>query len=457
MSALILPAPAGPDPSSPSAPTPAIADPSRDLRMGLFITLVFFVGFLGWAAFTRLDAAAYAPGTLVVSGQRQSVQHRDGGVVGAIHVREGQRVVRGQLLMQLAAAEVQAQERAYASQAIRLLAQRARLEAEQLGQSWIATPRGFASLTGEDVSEAATAMRLQRTELAARTSVLAAQRQALGERVGQSAEQGRGYDQQAISAREQLRLIDEQIAALKPVADKGFVSQTRMRELERARAELQGQRGQYSASVAQTRGAQRENRIQILEAERSFRERTASDLREVETNLGEMMPKWTAARDQLERTAIRASATGAVVGLTVFTPGGVIAPGQKLMDIVPEKTPLLIQARVGPDDADDLTLGQQTLVKFSGLHERTLPNLEGRLTRLSADSFTDEKTGQSYFTGEITVPRDQLRLIQGVRGQDFALRAGMPVQVLIPLRKRTALDYAFEPLIGSFWSSFREH
>ncbi len=121
------------------------------------------------------------------------------------------------------------------------------------------------------------------------------------------------------------------------------------------------------------------------------------------------------------------------------------------------RTPLLIQARISPEDADDLNVGQRTLVKFSGLHERTLPNLEGRLTRLSADSFTDEKSGMSYFTGEITVPREQLSLIQGVRGADFALRAGMPVQVLIPLRRRTALDYALEPLIGSFWSSFREH
>jgi len=436
---------------------PPVADPRRDIRIGLVIAGFFFVIFLGWAMFARLDAAAYAPGTLVVSGQRQSVQHRDGGVVGKIYIREGQRVERGQLLVQLAAAEVQAQERALASQAIRLLAQRARLEAEQLGRGQIAAPKEFASLSPEDREEAALAMRLQQTELQARTSVLAAQRGALGQRVLQSGEQGRGYGEQAVSSAEQLRLIEEQIAALKPVADKGFVSATRMRELERARAQLQGQRGQYNASVAQTRGAARENEIQVLEAERSFRERTAADLRDVETRLGDILPRWTAARDQLERTAIRAPATGAVVGLSVFTPGGVVAPGQKLMDIVPERTPLLIQARIAPEDADDLTVGQRTLVKFSGLHERTLPNLEGKLTRLSADSFTDEKSGMSYFTGEITVPREQLSLIQGVRGADFALRAGMPVQVLIPLRRRTALDYALEPLIGSFWSSFREH
>ncbi|WP_414885463.1 HlyD family type I secretion periplasmic adaptor subunit [Sphingomonas sp. Root241] len=449
----ILLAPSGEAPASASP----VADPRRDIRIGLVIAGLFFVIFLGWAMFARLDAAAYAPGTLVVSGQRQSVQHRDGGVVGKIYVREGQRVERGQLLVQLAAAEVQAQERALASQAIRLLAQRARLEAEQLGRGQIAAPKEFASLSPEDREEAALAMRLQQTELQARASVLAAQRGALGQRVLQSGEQGRGYGEQAVSSSEQLRLIEEQIAALKPVADKGFVSETRMRELERARAQLQGQRGQYTASVAQTRGAARENEIQVLEAERTFRERTASDLRDVETRLGDILPRWTAARDQLERTAIRSPATGAVVGLSVFTPGGVVAPGQKLMDVVPERTPLLIQARISPEDADDLHVGQRTLVKFSGLHERTLPNLEGRLTRLSADSFTDEKSGMSYFTGEITVPREQLSLIQGVRGADFALRAGMPVQVLIPLRRRTALDYALEPLIGSFWSSFREH
>lgn len=441
----------------PPVAAPEIADPRRDIRLGAIIAAAFFIIFIGWAAMARLDAAAYAPGTLVVSGQRQAVQHRDGGVVGDIHVHEGQRVERGQLLIVLAAAEVKAQERALASQAIRLLAQRSRLEAEQLGTAHIAPPREFASLSPEDRPEADIAMRLQQTELAARTSVLAAQRGALGERAVQSGEQGRGYGEQVASTREQLRLIDEQIAALKPVADKGFVSQTRMRELERMRAEVEGQRGQYAASIMQSRGAERESRIQSLEAERSFRERTASDLRDVETKLGDVMPKWSAARDQLARTEIRAPATGAVVGLNVFTRGGVIAPGQKLMDIVPEREPLLIQARISPDDADDLSIGQRTLVKFTGLHERTLPNLEGKLTKLSADSFTDEKLGISYFMGEVTVPRSQIALIREVRGPGFELRAGMPVQILIPLRKRTALDYAFEPLLGSFWSSFREH
>lgn len=433
------------------------ADPGRDIRNGAIVAALFFIVFLGWAAFARLDAAAYAEGVLAVSGQRQSVQHRDGGVVEKIFVRDGQRVQQGQMLIRLASPEVLATERALSSQVIRLLAQRARLQAEQLGQGRVATPREFASLTGEDRVEAQLAMRLQQTELSARTATLSAQRDALAQRGAQSNEQGRGFGEQVTSAQEQLKLLNAQIDALRPLAAKGFVSQTRLRELERMRAELQGQRGQFAASVAQTREAARESQIQRLEAERTFSERTAADLRDVEVRLGEMQPKLAAAREQLARTEIRAPATGAVVGLTVFTPGGVIQPGQKLMDIVPEQAPLRIQARISPDDADDLKVGQPTRVKFPSLHERDIPDLHGTLTRLSADSFTDEKSGISYFTGEVTVPPAELKVLSKFRGASFQLRPGMPAQVLIPLRKRTALDYALEPLVGSFWASFREH
>ncbi|KQN93743.1 secretion protein HylD [Sphingomonas sp. Leaf231] len=433
------------------------ADPKGDIRNGLIVAAVFFLGFLGWAGFARLDAASYAEGVLAVSGQRQSVQHRDGGVVEKIFVRDGQRVRQGQLLIRLGSPEVYASERALASQAIRLLAQRARLEAEQLGQTRVPEPREFATLKDEDRAEARLAMRLQQTELSARNATLSAQRDALGQRGAQSTEQGRGYGEQVASAQEQLKLLEAQLDALRPVAAKGFVSQTRLRELERMRAELQGQRGQYAASVAQTREAERESQIQRLEAQRTFSERTAADLRDVEVRLGELLPKLGAAREQLARTEIRSPSTGAVVGLTVFTPGGVIQAGQKLMDIVPEQAPLRIQARISPDDADDLRVGQMTQVKFPSLHERDIPPLNGALTRLSADSFTDEKSGASYFTGEVTVAPEELHVLARFRGEQFKLRPGMPAQVLIPLRKRTALDYALEPLVGSFWSSFREH
>lgn len=433
-----------------------LADPRRDIRAGIGIAVLFFVIFLGWAAFTRLDAAAYAQGTLVVSGERQAVQHRDGGVVASILVREGQRVERGQLLMTLAAAEVRAQAEAYKSQAIKLLAQRARLEAEQLNAATLAQPAEYARFDVEDRPAIAAAMRLQQAELNARRATLTAQRGVLGQQGRQSGAQGRGYASKIASLDEQIRLTTEQIEALRPVAERGFVSKTRMRDLERMRADLTGQRGQFRASVAQTADARRQTEFEALQAEQSFRERTVGDLRETEVALGELLPKLNAAHDQLARTEIRAPATGAVVGLAVFTQGGVIAAGQKLMDVVPENTPLQVQARIDTSDADDLSTGQVALVRFPSLHERTLPNLEGMLTRVSADSFTDDKTGASYFTAEVMVPPEQLERLKRVRGPDFALRAGLPVEVLIRLRPRTALDYALEPLTGSFWSTMRE-
>lgn len=428
-----------------------------DMRIGIIIAVLFFVLFLGWAAFARLDAAAYAPGKLTVAGQRQSVQHRDGGVVGAIFVKEGQHVIQGAPLMELAAADVRAQARMYGSQLIELKAQRARLVAEQLGLSHIQWPADFASLTGQEKEDAAEAVKLQTTQFQARSAVLAAQTGAFREQATQVQETTRGYRSQLDASDEQARLINDELESLREVAEKGYVSKSRMRALERARADLLGQKGQYSASIARSAAETSENRLKSLEATKAYKERAASELRDVEFSLNEILPKYRAAKDQLARLQIRAPATGTVVGLNVFTVGGVISAGQKLMDVVPDKAGLVIEARIAPEDVDDLRTGQDAQIKFTSLHERDLPILKGRLTRVSADSFQDEKSGVSFYTAEITVGPKELEEIRQVRGRDFALRAGMPVQALIPLRKRTALQYAFEPLTQSLWLSFREH
>lgn len=431
--------------------------PERDMRAGMIIAALFFVLFLGWAAFARLDAAAYAPGRLTVSGQRQSVQHRDGGVVGAIFVKEGQHVSQGQPLMELASAEVRAQARIFGAQYIELKAQRARLIAEQLGASHVLWPAEFAMLKGQEKADAEEAIRLQLTQFNARSSVLAAQTGVLRQQASQVQQTARGYRSQLTASSEQARLIGEELESLRGVAEKGFVSQSRIRALERARADLQGQEGQFSASIARSGAEAGENRLKALEAEKAYKERASSELRDVEFSLNEVLPKYRAAKDQLARLQIRAPATGTIVGLNVFTVGGVISAGQKLMDIVPDRAGLVIEARISPEDIDDLKVGQQAQIKFSSLHERDLPIMDGRITRLSADSFQDEKAGVSFYTAEVMVPPMELDRIRSVRGKDFSLKAGMPVQVLVPLRRRTALQYALEPLTQSLWLSFREH
>lgn len=438
------------------SPAREIANPRSEIRKGAIIAALFFVAFLGWAAFAPLDAAAIGSGALSVSGQRQAVQHRDGGVVGSMAVKEGQTVSQGQILLRIAAPEVQAQERALTSQAIRLLALRARLESEQSGARLIRTPPEFATFAPDDQAEAMRILQLQYSERNARSATLAAQAGMAQARSSQSGAAGQGFGSQAVSTQEQIKLIDQQIEAYRPLAEKGFVSQTRMRELERMRAAAAGQGGQYSAQVGQSRAAAQENRLQGTETKQSFRARIGSDLRDVEIQLGDVLPKLAAAREQVARTDIRAPVAGTVVGLSIFTAGGVVAPGQKLMDIVPDNQPLVVAARFSPQDADDLRIGQEAELRFSGIKDRGAGPLVGKVSRFSADSFTDEATGMTFYTGEIVVDRDQLARLQAAHGGQLQLRAGLPVDVMVRLRPRSALSYLLEPLTDQFWGSMRE-
>ena len=431
-------------------------DPAQDVWFGKAIAIFFFVVFLGWAAFARLDAAAQAPGRLVVSGQRQTVQHREGGVVGEILVKEGERVQQGQVLVRLAAAEVRAQERALSSQAIALLAQRARLQAEQQGRGSITPPAEFAQLSAEDKAEAANAMKIQQAQMRTRAAVLSAQRSVLGQRTAQAGSQGQGYSRQVTATNEQLRLIKEELESLRIVAEKGFVSKTRVRALERAQAELEGQSGQYSATVASSRGQASETRLQVLEAQSNYLDRVTTELRDVETQ-----PERYTAKAQRRPRPARPHRNPVARDRHGRRPDG-LHSGRS--DRRGPETDGRCPGKGGAGDRGaDFTGRRRRPSPRAGrvrplryLHERSLPNLNGKVSRVSADSFTDERTGESFFTAEITVPPEELDKISKVRGEDFELRAGMPVQIQIPLRKRTALQYALEPLTQALWGSFRE-
>lgn len=430
-----------------------ITSPDREIRLGRWVLGLLAVGLI-LAAFVRMDAAAYAEGQVVVSGQRKAVQHREGGVVGAINVREGQQVREGEVLIRLAAADVEEEERSLSLQVTRMLARRARLEAEVNGGTNVQPPAEFANLPESDRETARLAMVQEQAELAARVAAVNADAGALSQRAASAGYQGVGAQRQTASAAEQLRLIEEELESLRPLAARGFVPQTRLRALERARAELAGQQGSADAAESRAGAEASDLRLQREAALRGFRARAAQELGDTIRTLGELQPRLRAARDQLARIEIRAPATGTVIGLSAATVGGVIAPGQTLMEIVPV-APLRINAKVAPGDADDLRAGQEAQVRFLGLHERTLPALTARVTRISADSFTDEQTGATYFTAELDVPEDQLAIIRSVR-EDFELRPGLPAEVVVPLRPRSALSYLIEPMVGAFWSSFRE-
>lgn len=439
----------------PAATDFSAGDPRREIRTGLAVAGAFFVLFLGWAASMPLDAGVNAPGVIAVAGNRQTVQHKDGGVVTAIHVREGQHVTQGQVLIELAAPDLRAAERALTGDYLLALAQQARLLAERNGQQDFQAPREFASLSPEDRPIAAAVLAQQHAEMRARYASLNAQQSVLGQRGQQLAQEQSGYSRQRTQVIEQQRLIAEEVSGLKSIAAKGFASINRVRELERAEAELRGQQASMEAEYARTGEGIGEMRMQSLSLTRDRAEKIEADLNDTQSKLSEILPKLVSAREQLEHALVRAPVTGQVVGLTVFTVGGVVAPGQKLMDVVPDGDNLVIQAQLRPADADDVFAGQKAQVRFTSVHNRSLPLFTGEVRTVSADSLTDEKSGRAYFRAEIDVPSSELSRVRSVLGNGD-LRPGLPVETVLTVRKRTALQYLLEPLTGALWRSGHE-
>lgn len=443
--ALVLPAPVDVESGNPRA----------EIRTGVIIAVLFFVVLLGWAALAPLDAGVTASGTIAVSGNRQSVQHRDGGVVKAIHVRESQHVEAGQVLVELAAPDLRASERALTSDYLTLLAQRARLLAERSGQTSFAAPPEFASLSPDDREIATQVMQLQLAEMRARSGSLSAQQSVLHERAGQLSQQQNGFVQQRSAVIQQQKLIAQELEGLQAIAAKGYASMNRVRELQRAQADLHGQEGAMSSEYARASQGIGETRMQSLSLVRDKLTQIEGDLKDTQAKLSETLPKLIAVREQLQHSMVRAPATGQVVGLSVFTVGGVVAPGQTLMDIVPDGKSLIIQAQLRPTDADDVYPGQTAQVRFVSVHNRSLPLFKGTVRTVSADSFKDEKSGQSFFRSEIVVPEAELNRVRRVLGNG-ELRPGLPVEIVLTVRKRTALQYIFDPLTSALWRSGHE-
>lgn len=430
--------------------------PHREARVGLLIAGVFFLGLLGWAAMIPLDAGAMADGVVAVSGNRQAVQHRDGGVVTDLYVSEGQTVAAGQPLLRIATPELAASERAMTSEFITLLARRARLAAERDGRADLDEPAQFASLAEADRTLATEALAGQRQLLKARRSSIQTERAVLSQRIRQQSEQIGGLSHQMASNREQQRLLNEELVAMRRLLPDGFVAVNRIRAMERSAAELDGAYGALRADSARTSEAVGETRMQMTSLDRARLEEVATELGELQQRLDELQPKLAASREQLAQSIIRAPTGGKVVGLTAFTVGGVVAAGSTIMEIVPQDRALVIEAKAAPTDAGDLKIGMATQVRFPAIKERNLPILKGAVSRVSADSFEDERTGARYFEIEVTVPPQELEKIRRLRGET-GLRAGLPAEVLVPLRRRSALTYLLEPLTQTLWRSGRQH
>jgi HlyD family type I secretion membrane fusion protein len=409
------------------------------LLAGSAAAVAFFGAFGGWAALAPLDGAAIAPGVVSVESSRKAVQHLEGGIVGEILARDGDRVTAGQPLLRLdetrprAALESLRLQRAAAS----ALAARA---AERDGAAEPAFPDWLA-----DGPEAAA----ERNVFQARRQALEGQSAILSQRAAQHREEIAALNAEIASARKQGALIAQEIADVQGLFDKGLERKARLLALQRQAAEIEGQRNRNEAMIAKVRRDIGETELRIVELRTAMLNEAVEGLRETREKVARLEEEIRAAEDVLTRTVIVAPTSGVVVGQQVHTRGAVIQPGQPLMEIVPEGDRLVVEARVEPGDIDVVHSGQQAMIRLTALNQRFAPPLHGAVKSVSADRLTDQRTGLPYYLARVEL---------NAEGQPEAptLQPGMAAEVLIATGSRTMLDYLASPLLKAIERAGRE-
>lgn len=418
--------------------------------VGVFTILLFFGGFLGWAALAELDSAAIAPGSIMVYTNRQAVQHLEGGIVREIRKRDGDLVKAGDVVLVLddtqPRANLEINRKRYRSD----LMLEARLVAERDNLDAIRIPNEL--MEAED-QEAKEIIQAQVNVFEARRKAMKTQESILQQRIVQSKEQISGLRAQQKARADQIRLISEEVATVEKLLATGNALKPRLLALQRARAELDGERGDFVAQVARVNQVIGETELQILNLEIDQQRTVALELREVQARMLDSSERIRVAEDVLKRTNVIAPVDGEVVGLKVFAVGAVLRPGEVIMEVVPADDVRIVEARVNPNDIDAVRVGSEARVRFSAFNRKVTPQVDAKVISISADKLTDPQTNQPYYLAKIAIPLESLRVADL---QPEQLLPGMPASVLIWTGNRTALDYFIQPFTIAMQTAFRE-
>jgi len=419
------------------------------LIIGLAVVVVLAGGLGGWASTAEISGALIAPGSIVVESNIKKVQHPTGGVVGEVRVHDGDLVKAGDILVRLDDTVTKASLAIVTKSLNGLWARAARLEAEQQGLDKVVFPPMLLEET--DDPDAKDVMASEAKLFEVRTTGRIGQKEQLRERVTQLKEEIAGLEAQEKAKDQEIGLVEKELVGVRSLYDQHLVQLTRLTTLERDSARLAGERAQYVSAMAQTKGKITETELQIIQVDKDMVSEVSKDLRETNDKIGEFVERKVTAEDQLRRTDIRAPQDGMVLQLTAHTVGGVIAAGDAIMMIVPQTDDLQVEAKVNPQDIDKLQIGQKTLLRLSAFNQRTTPELNGRVTRVSPDVTTDQRTGQSYYTIRVSMPPEEV-----ARLGEAKLIPGMPVEAFVQTGDRTMLSYLIKPLKDQLMRAFRE-
>jgi HlyD family secretion protein len=416
---------------------------------GLIVVVLLVGGVGGWAATTEISGALIAPGQIVVDNNIKKVQHPTGGVVGAVLVHDGDKVKAGDVVVRLDETVTRANLAIVTKGLTELRARKARLEAERDGASTIRFPPELTER--KDDPDVAAAMASESKLFELRRSARLGQKKQIGERIGQLHDEIGGLTAQQNAKAKEIALIERELKGVRDLYEKNLVQLARLTALEREATRLEGERGALVASVAQVRGKISELDLQSIQIDQELSSEVARELRDVDGKIGEFVERKVTAEDQLKRIEIRAPQDGTVFQSNVHTVGGVIAAGDTIMMIVPAAADLTVEARVRPQDIDQLHVGQRALLRFTTFNQRTTPEIYGTVTRISADITTDERSGQSYYTVRLSMSPQQI-----ARLGDVKLVPGMPVEAFVQTGERTVMSYLVKPFYDQLTRAFRE-
>ena len=431
----------------------ALSSPQRSIRLhlvaGAATVLLLIGGIGGWAASTEFAGAVIAQGLLVVDTSVKKVQHPTGGVVGELRVHDGSRVQAGEILLRLDETQTRATLAVITTSLDELIARQARLEAERDAADAITFPATL--LSRQSDPQIARLVSGERKLFETRKTAREGQKSQLTARIAQLQEEIRGNVAQEQAKLQQIEWITKELQGVRELWEKNLIPFVRVTSLERDAARLAGERGQAVAAIAQIKGKINEVELQILQIGQDMQNEVGRELADIRGRISELSERKIAAEDNLNRIDIRSPQDGIVLQLAVHTVGGVVGPGEQIMLIVPQAEALTIEAKIAPQEINQVHMGQPAVARFSGLNQRTTPELNGAVSRISADVTQDAKSGQYYYLVRVAIPEQEV-----ARLHDVKLIPGMPVEIFMQTDERTVLSYLVRPLHDQLTRAFRE-
>jgi HlyD family type I secretion membrane fusion protein len=440
-------------PDTPTSQVDATSHALSDIRLWTRIGVAIIGLTLGvvvvWSSLAPISSAVIAQGSVKVDTSRKKIQHLAGGTVLEIRVRDGVQVKAGDVLVKLDPTRADASHGVLRAGMDSALAQQSRLIAERDGLARVVYPvelvqRGKDPQVMDLIKSQNSLFEARRTSWIGQLGILDKQIAAYNDKI-------RGLAAQQVAKEEQLRSLRMDVAGFAELAAQGMLEKTRVRNTERDISRVEGERSEHMADIAQARTSISEKELEKFQIQKKFREEAIEELRKAENEINEFRERIGAARHELEQTEIRAPVDGTVVDSRIHTTGGVVGPGELIMEIVPSHDRLVIEAKARPEDIDRLRLGLPAGVKLSAFDQRSTPELEGKVSYVSADSMEDAKSGVAYFLVKVEVPESELRRLKG-----RSIQPGMMADVFIRTGERTFFGYLLDPLVHSFNHAWRE-